>query len=141
MRLRYKIPIGTFAPIGIALLQRQILLGEAEGADKVSQNSDRAEEDEFPQEGIGAVNNGDDIKHGNNGGIVEVVEGIQANDQGNTGLPNSPSMAATRAKMESPPPIAMERLLRSKTQEVKKHRPDSANRTRKAPTFSKIRFA
>lgn len=46
---------------------------------------------------------------------------------GMTGLPNSPSMAATSAKIDSQPPIAVERLLRSNRHDVRKFSPLSTN--------------
>ena len=57
-----------------------------------------------------------------------------------TWLPNKPNIAATKAKILKPPPIAIERLLRSKKHEVKKHKPDKQNKTRNAPTFNKASF-
>ena len=57
---------------------------------------------------------------------------------GSMGLPKSPSMDATSANMLSPPPSAIDRLLRSNQHDVKKHSPDRHISTQNAPTLSNI---
>ena len=52
--------------------------------------------------------------------------------------PNKPSIVATRKNMLKPPPKAIERLLLSNQQEVKKLIPEMANNVMKAPRFNKI---
>lgn len=58
---------------------------------------------------------------------LKLLRASRRTTDGMTGLPNSPSMAATSAKIDSPPPIAIERLLRSNQHDVRKFSPLSAN--------------
>ena len=60
---------------------------------------------------------------------------------GRTGDPNSPSMVATRKNIFSPPPSAIECLLRLNQQEARKQIPLMANITRNAPRLMSSSFA
>lgn len=55
--------------------------------------------------------------------------------EGTTGLPNKPSIVATKKNIEMPPPMAIERLLLSNQQEVRKLMPAIANSDKKDPIF------
>ena len=52
---------------------------------------------------------------------LKLFKASKRTTDGITWLPNNPNIAATKANIDNPPPTAIERLLRSNQQDVKKH--------------------